>query len=254
MTKVYTSINQWRAFRQTLKGTIGFVPTMGNLHAGHKSLLQKAKQENSITVLSIFVNPTQFNDENDLANYPRTFSNDLALAKEIGIDYVIQPNYEDLYTDAYRYKISESKLSSIMEGKHRPGHFDGMLTIVMKLLMLVKPSKAYFGEKDYQQLQLITDMAKNFFIDTRIVACPMIRDENGLALSSRNSRLTPEQYKIAIQFPKLLASKKSSTEITRDLQELGFNVDYIEELQDRRYGAVKLGTVRLIDNINLNQR
>ena len=243
MTQVYTSTNQWRDFRRTLSSTkksIGFVPTMGNLHAGHKSLLHKAKKENAISILSIFVNPTQFNDKNDLDKYPRTLSTNLALAEEIGIDYIIQPNYDELYTDAYRYKIFESKSSSIMEGKHRPGHFDGVLTVVMKLLMLVKPNKAYFGEKDYQQLQLISDMTKTFFIDTQIVACPTIRDENGLALSSKNSKLTHDQYKIAIQFPHLLASKKSPAEITHHLQKLGFNVDYIEEFQNRRYGAVNL--------------
>lgn len=252
MTEIYTSIDKWLTLRKTLlskKQNIGFVPTMGNLHKGHESLLHKAKAENTISVLSVFVNPTQFNDKNDFIKYPKTLSDDFALAEEIGIDYVIQPNYNDLYADSYRYKVTESKLSAFMEGKYRQGHFDGVLTIVMKLLMLVRPTKAYFGEKDFQQLQLVSDMTKSFFIDTEIVACPTIRDQNGLALSSRNNRLTSQQYKTAIQFPKLLASAKPLKEIVHSLQNLSFVVDYIEEFQGRRYGAVKLGDVRLIDNV-----
>ena len=167
----------------------------------------------------------------------------------LGVDYVLLPSYDELYADSYCYRITESKLSQCMEGQHRTGHFDGMLTVVMKLLMLVKPTQAYFGEKDFQQLQLVSDMTKAFFIDTKIVACPTVRDQNGLALSSRNSQLNIEQYQLAIQFPKLLVSTKTLTEIKHDLEQLGFIVDYIEEFQGRRYGAVRLGTVRLIDNM-----
>jgi pantoate--beta-alanine ligase len=252
MTDVFTSVDKWRTLRQhwALENkTIGFVPTMGNLHAGHQSLLQRAKQENEISVLSIFVNPTQFDNANDLAKYPRTFSQDFALAESLGVDYVLLPSYDELYADSYRYRITESKLSQSMEGQHRIGHFDGVLTVVMKLLMLVKSTQAYFGEKDFQQLQLVLNMTKAFFIDTKIVACPTVRDQNGLALSSRNSQLTIEQYQLAIQFPKLLASAKTLTEIRHDLEQLDFIVDYIEEFQGRRYGAVRLGTVRLIDNM-----
>lgn len=252
MTTVLESVAKWHVLQQHLSlenKTIGFVPTMGNLHAGHQSLLQRAKQENTISILSIFVNPTQFDNPDDLTKYPRTLSQDLALAETLDVDYVLLPNYDELYRDSYRYRVTESALSHRMEGQHRHGHFDGVLTIVMKLLLLIKPTQAYFGEKDFQQLQLVSDMTKAFFINTKIVACPTIRDQNGLALSSRNSRLTPEQYKLAIQFPKLLAATKTEIEIKLALEQLGFVVDYIEEFQGRRYGAVKLGTVRLIDNI-----
>jgi pantoate--beta-alanine ligase len=224
---------------------------MGNLHAGHESLLRRAKQENAISVLSIFINPTQFDDKDDFTKYPKTFADDLMIAKDIGVDYVIHPDINALYPNGYRYSIAEKQLSLLMEGKHRQEHFNGVLTVVLKLLMLVKPAKAYFGEKDFQQLQLILGMVKSFFIDTEIIACSIVRDQSGLALSSRNSRLTPAQYTTAIQFPKLLASLKPCQEIISTLKELGFVVDYIEEFEGRRYGAVRLGNVRLIDNVNI---
>ncbi len=251
MTKVIESIAEWRRVRQQIlleDRSVGFVPTMGNLHAGHQSLLKRSKQENATSVLSIFVNRTQFDDENDFAKYPRTFFEDYALAEAMGIDYILLPKYEELYPDSYRYRVTELMLSQGMEGQHRAGHFDGVLTIVMKLLLLVKPAQVYLGEKDYQQLQLVTEMAKAFFLDTKVIACPTIRDVNGLALSSRNNRLTVEQYQLAIRFPKLLSSQKTAAEIRQGLEQLGFMVDYVEEFQGRRYGAVRIGDVRLIDN------
>jgi pantoate--beta-alanine ligase len=250
--KIFNSISQWRDLRRTLNDkTIGFVPTMGNLHAGHLSLLKRSVQENDITVLSIFINPTQFNNKEDFATYPNTFDQDIKLAKEVGVDYVLAPDYEQLYPCDYRYKIIETKLSSIMEGKLRSGHFDGMLTVVMKLLMIVKAAKTYFGEKDFQQLQLVTDMAKAFFVDTEVIVCKTIRDYDGLALSSRNSRLNGEQRKLANNFPKILAAEKSIPKIITELKDLGFAVEYIEEYEGRRFGAVRLGNARLIDNIKL---
>lgn len=250
--KIFNSISQWRDLRRTLNDkTIGFVPTMGNLHAGHLSLLKRSLQENDITVLSVFVNPAQFNDKKDFTTYPNTFDQDIKLAKEVGVDYVLAPDYEQLYPCDYRYKITETRLSSIMEGKLRPGHFDGMLTVVMKLLMIVKAAKTYFGEKDFQQLQLVTDMAKAFFVDTEVIACETVRDHDGLALSSRNSRLNTVQRKSANNFPKLLAAQKSIPEIITELTDKGFIVEYIEEYEGRRFGAVRLGNTRLIDNIKL---
>lgn len=244
------SIDEWRTLRkQTNFDHIGFVPTMGNLHAGHQSLLTRSVQENQITVLSIFVNPTQFDNKNDFEKYPKTLSEDLTLAKNCGVDYVLLPTEKQLYTDAYHYQIQETEFSRELCGQHRPGHFNGVLTIVLKLLNLVKPHKAYFGEKDFQQLQLIKEMINALFLDIEIIACPTIRDEHGLALSSRNSRLTAEQYKLALNFPKLLKSMDSCEQITRSLVALGFVVDYIEDRDGRRFGAVKIGDVRLIDNI-----
>lgn len=254
MTKIFDSIEQWREFRQQdsfQNKSIGFVPTMGNLHNGHKSLLQRSAQENDITILSIFINPTQFNNPNDLKNYPRTFTADVDLAKEAGVNFILAPEYNTIYPDNYRYKVTENDFSKQLCGKHRPGHFDGVLTVVLKLLNLVKAHHAYFGEKDYQQLQLIKEMVAAFFIDTKIIPCKTIRNENGLALSSRNNLLKPEHQTIAAKFYELLNSHNSLAEISQSLTNHGFIVDYIEEHNGRRYGAAFLGDVRLIDNIEI---
>lgn len=251
--KIFNSISKWRDLRPKLNDkSIGLVHTMGNLHAGHLSLLKRSIKENDITVLIIFVNPTQFDNKKDLDNYPTTFEQDIKLAKEAGVDYLLAPDYAQLYPCDYRYKISETKLSQLMEGKSRPGHFDGVLTIVMKVLMIVKATRTYFGEKDFQQLQLVADMTKAFFLDTKIIPCKTIRDNNGLALSSRNSRLSSEQKEQANDFPKILAAKKTLPEIIAELKAKGFIVDYVEEYAGRRFGAVRLGDVRLIDNINFD--
>ncbi len=250
--KIIRTINEWHIIQNELKMTqakIGFVPTMGNLHAGHQSLLKRSQAENAITILSIFVNPTQFNNPDDLAKYPRTFEQDCELAKNAGVDIVLAPNYAEMYPDNFRYQISENVYSRLQEGAHRPGHFNGVLTVVMKLLQLIKPTRAYFGEKDYQQLQLIKDMVAAFFINVEIIACPTVRDDNGLALSSRNSRLSAEQYQLALHFPKLLKKSLAVTDIISQLNQLGIKVDYIEEYEGRRFGAVTIGDVRLIDNI-----
>jgi pantoate--beta-alanine ligase len=251
--KIFNSISKWRDLRPKLNNkSIGAVLTMGNLHAGHLSLLKRSVQENDITVLSIFVNPTQFNDKKDFTSYPNTFNQDITLAEEAGADYILAPDYKQLYPCDYRYKITETKLSGIMEGRFRPGHFDGVLTVVMKILMIVKASKTYFCEKDFQQLQLVTEMTKAFFLDTEVIPCPIIRDNDGLALSSRNSRLNNEQKKLANNFPKILAVKKPIPEIITELTAKGFTVEYVKEYAGRRFGAVRLGDVRLIDNICYN--
>jgi pantoate--beta-alanine ligase len=251
-TQIIQTPTEWRYIRQTLKNnTLGFVPTMGNLHAGHESLLKRAKAENQTVALSIFVNPTQFNDPNDLKNYPRTLEADIAIAKKWEVDYVLIPKAEDLYLDQYRYRVVETLLSHQFCGAHRPGHFEGVLTVVLKLLLLVHPTKAYFGEKDFQQLLLIKEMVDAFFLDMEIIPCETVRDANGLALSSRNSRLAPEEYQKALAFPKLLASNQTCAEISQQLTDLGFIVDYIEEYEGRRLGAVTVGGVRLIDNTTI---
>lgn len=248
------SLQNWKEIRAELQNqTIGFVPTMGNLHAGHVSLLQRSKNENAITALSIFINPTQFNNSEDLKNYPQTLAADLKLAKQQKIDYVLLPKYEEIYADNYRYKICEAEQSKKLCGEHRPGHFEGVLTVVMKLLNLVKPNKAYFGEKDFQQLELIEGMVKAFYLETQIIPCPIIRDAQGLALSSRNNRMTQEQYQFALRFPELLQANKDPHEIKKLLEQTGFIVDYVEDYQGRRFGAVKVGDIRLIDNIKIGE-
>jgi pantoate--beta-alanine ligase len=254
MTEIFNSISVWQTFRKNLlfaDKSVGFVPTMGNLHAGHLSLLERSVAENEMTVLSIFINPTQFDNKQDHTAYPKTFERDVELAKQVGVDFILVPDYLKLYPDDYRYRVVEGEFSKQMEGAFRSKHFDGVLTVVLKLLLLVKPKKAYFGEKDFQQLQLVEDMVEAFFLDTEIIASPTIRDENGFALSSRNSRLSAEQYEAAKYFPKLLASDLSIAEIIVGLKERGFVVDYVEEHVGRRFGAVNLGSVRLIDNFKL---
>ena len=251
--KIFKSLADWRHYRKSIDPTktIGFVPTMGNLHAGHASLLQNSIAENDITFLSIYINPKQFNNPEDLEKYPRTEKEDFALAESLGVNAILFPSYDEIYSDDYNYQVLEKSLSKIMEGTHRPGHFDGVLTIVLKLLNLAQAHRAYFGEKDYQQFQLIKGMCDAFFIDTEIIPCPTIRNDQGLALSSRNSRLTPNGLQKATQFAKQLQSPQSIENIVSNLESQGFQVDYIQDHNSRRYGAVFLENIRLIDNIPL---
>ncbi|QTS84012.1 pantoate--beta-alanine ligase [Coxiella endosymbiont of Amblyomma nuttalli] len=253
MTKVINSLAEWQIIRKKLEKTIGFVPTMGNLHIGHASLLQRSKQENTITVLSLFVNPTQFNDNNDFKNYPRSLDRDITMANNYGIDYVLTPTYEALYPDRYAYRIINT-IHQSQEATFRIGHFDGVLTIVMKLLILIKPTHAYFGEKDYQQLQLVEGLVKAFFLNTKIVPCKTIRNEFGLPLSSRNHRLTPKEFQLAKYFSENFHSHASCDEIKEALLRRGIEVEYIEDCDDRRFAAVRIGNIRLIDNFVLLKR
>lgn len=254
MTALIQSLAEWTKVRNRIRAankTLGFVPTMGALHAGHQSLLKHARQENDIVVLSIFVNPTQFNDPKDLERYPRNIDEDCKIAESEKVDFVILPQADEMYADDFRYQLSENHLSNILCGKSRPGHFTGVLTVVMKLLNLVQPDRAYFGEKDYQQYLLIKGMAAAFFMTTEIVPCPIIRDENGLALSSRNQLLTASDRNKANQFANLLSSLASLTEIRTELKKLAIEIDYLEEHLGRRFAAVKIGNVRLIDNVEI---
>ena len=253
MIKVIDSLVKWQTVRKTLEGSIGFVPTMGDLHIGHASLLQRSKQENELTILSLFVNPTQFNEYNDFKNYPRRIEHDITMANNYGVDYVFMPTYEALYPDHYAYKIINA-MNNSQEAAFRPGHFDGVLTIVMKLLILIKPTNAYFGEKDYQQLQLVKGLVEAFFLNTKIVACETIRNEFGLPLSSRNRRLTPEEYQLAKYFSENFHSHASCDEIKEALLRRGIGVEYIEDCDNRRFAAVRVGNVRLIDNFVLSKK
>lgn len=249
---IVTKVNEWRDIRAGLiNEIIGFVPTMGNLHAGHISLCQQSKHACDKTVVSIFVNPTQFNQAQDFDSYPRTFEKDVSLLQECGVDYVIFPQAEEIYHDQYQIQIVETEVSKELEGEFRPGHFTGMLTVVMKLLNLVGAHKAYFGEKDYQQLLLVQKMVAALFMPVEIIACETKCSEDGLALSSRNSRLSASQRNLAPQFAKLLRSDLDIATITSSLIDLGFKVEYIAEKWQRRLGAVWLGETRLIDNIPL---
>jgi len=229
---------------------VGFVPTMGALHAGHLSLLKRARAENDRVILSIFVNPMQFDNPDDLARYPRNLDHDLALAAGLA-DGVLAPTTDQLYPDSYRYRMTEYTLSSQMEGIHRPGHFDGVLTVVLKLLHLAQPHRAYFGEKDWQQLRLVQGMVQSLFLPCEIVPCPTVRDPDGLALSSRNRRLDAAARRQAAAFPRLLRDSPTAAEAIAALQQAGFGVDYVEDHEGVRVGAVLIGGVRLIDNVRL---
>lgn len=230
---------------------IGFVPTMGALHAGHAELLKNARLENDLVVISIFVNPTQFNNPDDFKHYPITLENDLKIAENEKVDFLWTPKYQDLYPDEYRFQISEKSFSQKLCGQHRPGHFDGVLTVVMRLLNIVRPSQAYFGLKDFQQYQLVKDMVESFSMDLKIIGVPTVRESSGLALSSRNLRLTEENKKLAPLLYKTITESKTTREAATRLTSLGFKVDYVEDYENRRFAAAFLGDVRLIDNVEI---
>jgi len=255
--KIVKDMAQWRTVRGTLEEPIGFVPTMGALHDGHASLLKTSIRQNHSTVLSIYLNPTQFNDPKDLDHYPSTLDTDLALAEKLGVDFVLLPRYEDLYADGYRYQVVENQFGNELCGANRPGHFTGVLTVVMKLLNLVRPARAYFGKKDHQQYLLVRDMVDTFFMDTQIIGCETVRECDGLAMSSRNQLLSPEARRVAGHFNRVLRLPDCDEKIRAELLELGVTVDYLETRANRRYGAIVVdsngSTVRLIDNMEVMQ-
>lgn len=249
--KVIHDLGEWRALRAQMKGRVGLVPTMGALHSGHASLVERARAENEHVVVSIFINPTQFDDPGDLAAYPSTLEADCRLLGPLGAEVVLAPSAADMYPQGYRYRVSESELSQRLCGAHRPGHFDGMLTVVLKLFGLVQPQRAYFGEKDYQQLKLVEGMVADFFLPLTIVPCPTVRESDGLAKSSRNQRLSSEQRRLAPQLAEILKSSASPHQAREALEQRGFEVDYVEDWQGRRLAAARLGSVRLIDNLEV---
>lgn len=250
--KIIKDINKIIKYRKNLKGRIGFVPTMGALHKGHISLVKRSLRENDITIVSIFVNPTQFNDKNDLKNYPRTIKKDIEMLKENEVDCLFLPQYNKIYPDNYTYKVVETKISKILCGKFRPGHFDGVLTIVLKLLNIVKPDKAYFGYKDFQQYLLIKGMVKAFFMDTKIIGCPTIREIDGLAMSSRNMLLdNKSREKAAIIYKTIRNKNLSDNKVKEILEKEGFKVDYVETHWGRRFVAARVSGIRLIDNVKV---
>lgn len=256
--------------------SIGFVPTMGALHAGHKSLVERARADNDFCVVSIFVNPTQFNNKTDLEKYPRNLESDALLLENVGCDLIFAPSTEDMYTNEEMndsFEFDFGGLDQVMEGKFRPGHFNGVVQIVSKLFDYVKPDKAYFGEKDFQQLAIIHRMVDILNYKVEIIDCPIIREPDGLAMSSRNERLSTNQRKIAVAISKVLfesrnfATRFSPTELTdwvvgevNAVQ--GLEVEYfeivdavtlakIDEWSKPAVGCITVfcGEVRLIDNI-----
>jgi len=257
---------------------IGFVPTMGALHAGHLSLVKKAVSENSVVTVSIFVNPTQFNDPGDLKRYPRTLETDLKLLKPTGCDIVFAPDAKEVYPEPDSRTFDFGHLESVMEGKHRPGHFNGVAQVVSKMFEMVKPDKAYFGLKDFQQLAVIKNLVKQLSLPVEIVPCEIVREESGLAMSSRNKLLDREERRNAANISKILyqakelASQKSVEElkiwVSDNINKNPYlNVEYFEIVDDENLQPVKnwkegktkvgciaafCGKVRLIDNIVFN--
>jgi pantoate--beta-alanine ligase len=254
MTELIRDIDEIRARVADLRRdgrSIGLVPTMGALHEGHLSLIRRARDGNDRVIVSIFVNPTQYDDPSDLERYPRTLAADLVMAEANGADLVFHPDAEAIYADAYRFRVTEAVFSAELEGAHRQGHFEGVLTVVLKLFNIIPADRAYFGEKDWQQLSLVRDMTEAFFCPIRVVGCPTVRDPDGLALSSRNVQLTDDERAQAPEFHRVLSSGADTREMARRLTEAGFEVDYVERRDDRILGAVRLGKVRLIDNVRL---
>lgn len=186
--------------------SVGLVPTMGALHEGHASLVRRSVQESDVTVVSVFVNPTQFNDKNDLKNYPRTLEADCRLLEECGADYVFSPSVEEMYPVPDTRHFEYPPVSTVMEGAHRPGHFNGVCQVVSRLFYIVRPNRAYFGEKDWQQIAVIKAMVAHLQLSVEIVECPIVRESDGLAKSSRNTLLAPDERAIAPSIYKALSS------------------------------------------------
>ena len=233
--------------------SIGLVPTMGALHAGHASLIRKSVSENDITVVSDFVNPTQFNDQNDLLRYPRTFEADCQLVEAIGADYIFYPSVEEMYPEADTRTFSYPPIDSVMEGPRRPGHFNGVCQIVSKLFYAVNPDRAYFGEKDFQQIAVIKAMVANLKIPVTICPCPIVREADGLALSSRNALLSADERNLAVNISKILfASKEFALAHTVD-ETLAFVVDSInahEGLEVEYYEIVDGDSLQKVSSWN----
>ncbi len=192
---------------------IGFVPTMGALHEGHASLVKRSVKENEITVVSVFVNPTQFNDKNDLKNYPRTLDADCALLEKCGADYVLAPSVEEMYPTPDTRQFEYPPVSTVMEGAHRPGHFNGVCQVVSRLFYIVKPTRAYFGEKDWQQIAVVKAMVRHLGLGVQIVECDIVRDKDGLAKSSRNTLLSADERAIA---PAIYKALKESVKYAKN--------------------------------------
>jgi len=278
---VYRTSSDLKQHLETLRNqgkSIALVPTMGALHEGHASLVRKAAEENDATVVTIFVNPTQFSDPFDLEKYPRTLEQDLELLRSLKVQLVFAPSVKEMYPEEDRRTFNLGNLDKVLEGEYREGHFTGVAQIVTKLFQLVQPTRAYFGQKDFQQLVIVKRLVELMGAPIEVVGCPIVRDEDGLALSSRNSRLSPEQRKLAPfihQTLKLAREKKGTMSpeqvrawVWKRFEQQGYmRLDYFEIVDDKtlipinnwneensKVGciAVHLGEIRLIDNLKFN--
>jgi pantoate--beta-alanine ligase len=235
-------------------GSIGLVPTMGALHEGHLSLLRAAREECDTVVMSLFVNPAQFSGPSDLGRYPRDEERDLALAGDAGVDTVFAPGAEEMYPPGFQTWVEVTEIGSILEGRFRKGHFRGVATIVLKLFSIVRPDRAYFGQKDAQQVEVIRRMIRDLALEIELRVLPVVRDADGLALSSRNVLLSPEQRERALALSRALATRDARA--ARDVlaESNGVEVDYVERADfdpPVLAGAIRVGGTRLIDNVPL---
>ena len=254
--KVIHTIKDLQAELSVLKAQgkkVGLVPTMGALHAGHASLVKRSVNENEVTVVSVFVNPTQFNDKNDLVKYPRTLDADCKLLEACGATYAFAPSVEEMYPEPDTRKFSYAPLDTVMEGAFRPGHFNGVCQIVSKLFEAVKPHRAYFGEKDFQQLAIIREMVRQMQFDLEIVGCPIVREEDGLALSSRNARLSAEERENALKISQTLFKSRTFAATHTVSETLKFVEDAIAAVPGLRleyFEIVDGNTLQKVDNWN----
>ena len=254
--KVIHTIKDSQAELSVLKAQgkkVGLVPTMGALHAGHASLVKRSVNENEVTVVSVFVNPTQFNDKNDLVKYPRTLDADCKLLEACGATYAFAPSVEEMYPEPDTRQFSYAPLDTVMEGAFRPGHFNGVCQIVSKLFEAVKPHRAYFGEKDFQQLAIIREMVRQMQFDLEIVGCPIVREEDGLALSSRNARLSAEERENALKISQTLFKSRTFAATHTVGETLKFVEDAIAAVLGLRleyFEIVDGNTLQKVDNWN----
>lgn len=276
--EILTTVSETRKYLNNfleLSKTIGFVPTMGALHQGHLELVRKAKKENDIVAVSIFVNPIQFNNKEDLDKYPRTYEKDIALLESVGCDLLFYPSEKEIYPEPDSTKYNFGNLENVMEGKHRPGHFNGVGVVVKRLFDIINPHKAYFGEKDFQQLAIIKSLVAQLNLKVEIIPCPIVREDDGLAMSSRNTRLSIEERQLApFIYKTLLKAKEKAKDISVKEVELWvanefsqhkeFDLEYFEIVDSTTLQAINnwtettaaigciavfMGSVRLIDNI-----
>ena len=247
--KIVRTIAELRA--QPREGSVGLVPTMGSFHDGHLALFRAAREENDVVVASLFVNPAQFGPNEDLGAYPRDQERDAGLAEEAGVDVLFMPGADELYPPGFQTWVEVDELSRGLEGEFRPGHFRGVATICLKLFNIVHPDRAYFGQKDAQQVAVVRRMVRDLDLQLEIRVVPTVRDADGLALSSRNAYLSPEDRERALALPRALATKDA---VQARARLDGLDVDYVEvaDFEPRVLAAaVRVGKTRLIDNVIL---
>jgi pantoate--beta-alanine ligase len=236
-------------------GSIGLVPTMGALHKGHLALLRAARAECDIVVMSLFVNPAQFGEAGDLERYPRDEARDLSLAGEAGVDVVFAPSADEMYPIGFQTWVEVTELGAVLEGKFRPGHFRGVATVVLKLLTIVSPGRVYFGQKDAQQVEVVRRMIRDLALEVEVRTLPIVRDADGLAMSSRNTLLSPEERERALALPRALATRDAGRARALLSESNGLAVDYVEVAYfdpPVLAGAVRVGSTRLIDNVPMD--